>query len=153
MSFSNVPVGYLFQNLGKLYGVSFSISAAAASKVVSVEITDVEFDKALEIIAASAGVTVTESGKGVYIVRAFGEDTEGVSQEEKKRKEQEKRLQGAVMESVTTKFVGAKEVQEALKEIFDEILNRWCQFLSWLEMMKGNKLQLSCHICFQPRNS
>lgn len=120
MSFSNVPVGYLFQNLGKLYGVSFSISAAAAAKVVSVEITDVEFDKALEIIAASAGVTVTESGKGIYIVRAFGEDTEGVSQEEKKRKEQEKRLQGAVMESITTKFVGAKEVQEALEDIFDE---------------------------------
>jgi type IV pilus assembly protein PilQ len=120
MSFSNVPVGYLFQNLGKLYGVSFSISSAAAARVVSVEITDVEFDKALEIIAASAGVTVTESGKGVYIVRALGEETEGVSQEEKKRKEQEKRLQGAVMESVTTKFVGAKEVQEALEEIFDE---------------------------------
>jgi len=38
MSFSNVPVGYLFQNLGKLYGVSFSISAAAAAKVVSVEL-------------------------------------------------------------------------------------------------------------------
>ncbi len=120
MSFSNVPVGYLFQNLGKLYGVSFSISAAAAAKVVSVEITDVEFDKALEIIAASAGVVVEQSGKGIYVVRAFGEDTEGVSQEEKKRKEQEARLQGAVMESVTTKFVGAKEVQEALEKIFGE---------------------------------
>ena len=119
MSFTNVPVGYLFQNLGKLYGVSFSISAAAASRVVSVEITDVEFDKALEIISASAGVVVEEAGKGIYIVRAFGEDTEGVSQEEKKRKEQEKRLQGAVMESLTTKFVGAKEVQEALENIFD----------------------------------
>jgi len=119
MSFTNVPVGYLFQNLGKLYGVSFSISAAAASRVVSVEITDVEFDKALEIISASAGVVVEEAGKGIYIVRAFGEDTEGVSQEEKKRKEQEKRLQGAVMESLTTKFVGAKEVQEALEDIFD----------------------------------
>jgi len=120
MSFSNVPVGYLFQNLGKLYGVSFSISAAAAAKVVSVEITDVEFDKALEIIAASAGVVVEQSGKGIYVVRAFGEDTEGVSQEEKKRKEQEARLQGAVMESITTKFVGAKEVQEALENVFGE---------------------------------
>jgi len=120
MSFSNVPVGYLFQNLGRLYGVSFSISSTAAAKVVSVEITDVEFDKALEIIAASAGVVVEQSGKGIYIVRAFGEDTEGVSQEEKKRKEQEKRLQGAVMESITTKFVGAKEVQEALENVFGE---------------------------------
>jgi len=82
---------------------------------VSVEIVDVEFDKALEIIAASAGVTVTESGKGVYIVRAFGEDTEGVSQEEKKRKEQEKRLQGAVMESVTTKFVGSERSPGSFK--------------------------------------
>ena len=67
MSFTNVPVGYLFQNLGKLYGVSFSISAVAASRVVSVEITDVEFDKALEIISASAGVVVEEAGKGIYI--------------------------------------------------------------------------------------
>ena len=120
MSFSNVPVGYLFQNLGKLYGVSFSISSAAAAKVVSVELTDVEFRQALNVIAQSAGVEIVESGKGVYIVRAVGEETEGVSQEEKKRKEQERRLQGAVMESLTTKFVGAKEVQEALNSIFDE---------------------------------
>ena len=120
MSFSNVPVGYLFQNLGKLYGVSFSISSAAAAKVVSVELTDVEFRQALNVIAQSAGVEIVESGKGVYIVRAVGEETEGVSQEEKKRKEQERRLQGAVMESLTTKFVGAKEVQEALNAIFDE---------------------------------
>ncbi len=120
MSFSNVPVGYLFQSLGKLYGVSFSISSAAAAKVVSVELTDVEFRQALNVIAQSAGVEIVESGKGVYIVRAIGEETEGVSQEEKKRKEQERRLQGAVMESLTTKFVGAKEVQEALNAIFDE---------------------------------
>ena len=120
MSFSNVPVGYLFQNLGKLYGVSFSISSAAAAKVVSVELVDVEFEQALNVIAKSAGVEIVESGKGVYIVRAVGEETEGVSQEEKKRKEQERRLQGAVMESLTTKFVGAKEVQEALNSIFDE---------------------------------
>ena len=31
-----------------------------------------------------------------------------------------KRLQGAVMESITTKFVGAKEVQEALENVFGE---------------------------------
>jgi len=120
MSFSNVPVGYLFQNLGKLYGVSFSISSAAAAKVVSVELNDVDFKKALEVIAQSAGVDIVESGKGVYIVRVPGEDTEGVSADEKKRKEQERRLQGAVMESLTTKFVGAKEVQKALQDIFGE---------------------------------
>lgn len=123
MSFSNVPVGYLFQNLGKLYGVSFSISSVAAAKVVSVELNDVDFKKALEVIAESAGVVITESGKGVYIVRAAGEETEGVSADEKKRKEQEKRLQGAVMESVTTKFVGAKEVQKALTDIFGDEFN------------------------------
>jgi len=43
-----------------------------------------------------------------------------VSADEKKRKEQERRLQGAVMESLTTKFVGAKEVQKALQDIFGE---------------------------------
>ena len=63
MSFSNVPVGYLFQNLGKLYGVSFSISAAAAGKMVSVELTDVGFEEALEMIASSAGVTITKKRK------------------------------------------------------------------------------------------
>lgn len=120
MSFSNVPVGYLFQNLGKLYGVSFSISAAAAARAVSVEITDVEFNKAIEIISASAGVVVTKAGEGIYIVRAIGEETEGVSQEEKKRQEQERRLQGAILESITTKFVGAKEVQKALEDVFGE---------------------------------
>lgn len=120
MSFSNVPVGYLFQNLGKLYGVSFSISAAAAGKMVSVELTDVGFEEALEMIASSAGVTITKKAEGLFIVRADGEETEGVSQEEKKRKEQETRLKGAVMDTITTKFVGAKDVQKALEDIFGD---------------------------------
>jgi len=120
MSFTNVPVGYLFQNIGKMYGVSFSISAAAAAKTVSVELTDVNFEQALEMISQSAGVKITKAAEGLYIVRAAEEETEGVSKEEKAKKEQEDRLNNAVMEAVTTKFVNADDIQTALDELFGE---------------------------------
>jgi len=51
-----------------------------------VELNDVDFKKALEVIAQSAGVDIVESGKGVYIVRVPGEDTEGVSADERRER-------------------------------------------------------------------
>ena len=120
MSFTNVPVGYLFQNIGRMYGVSFSISAAAAAKTVSVELTDVNFEQALDMISQSAGVKIAKAAEGLYIVRAAEEETEGVSKEEKAKKEQEDRLNNAVMEAVTTKFVNADDIQTALDELFGE---------------------------------
>ena len=118
MSFIDANVGEILQSLGRLYGVSFSISSGAAAKRVSIEFANVSFQTAIEMIADAAGVTLASSGSGkkLYIVRSNEEERGLISESEREEGRKENKLADALVEVVSVKYVSVKDIEEAVKK-------------------------------------
>lgn len=115
MSFTDAPVGLVLQALGKLTGSSFTISSQAANKLVSIEMDDVPFDVALEMIAQAGGVTINKVGANRYVV--YGKEETGDSVKSEKQREieaTEEFLSQSVMEVVPVKYVSVEDVESAV---------------------------------------
>jgi type II secretory pathway component GspD/PulD (secretin) len=120
MSFTSAPVGFILQSLGRLYGVNFSIAADPASKVVSVEMTDVLFSEALKMIQDAADVNIVKVKDGYYTVKSGSSEENLVTEEAKKIKDKERLLSQGIMDVVTVKYVDVKDVETTLRAALGE---------------------------------
>lgn len=118
MSFVEAPVGYILQSLGRMYGINFSISSGAAAKKVSIELNDVTFEDALEMICAASGVAITENGEKLYIVRSKEEDNSLIPEVEREEKRKEDKMTSSVMEVVSVKYVSVSDIEATIKNTF-----------------------------------
>lgn len=115
MSFTDAPVGLILQALGKLTGKSFTISSQAASKMVSIEMNDVPFDEALEMIAQAGGVVISKTGTNRYVVYSKEETGDGVKTEKQQEIEAtEEFLSNSVMAVIPVKYVSVEDVENAI---------------------------------------
>lgn len=125
MSFTGAPVGYILQSLGRLYGVNFSISSAAAARVISVEMTDVTFEDALEMVSAAAGIKSESPKRGYYIVDV-ATDTSSYSQEEMEIRHKQMRLEESVMDIIVVNYVDVEDIEGALTSTIGENYSDLC---------------------------
>lgn len=127
LSFTDVPVGYILQSLGRLFGANFSISASAAGRIISVELADVTFDEALEMICSAAVVNIQKAGEGRYIVTTSEESDSGASRAEKELRERENRLVNSFMEVVTTRYTAVADVKSAIESMLGDDYGALCK--------------------------
>jgi type II secretory pathway component GspD/PulD (secretin) len=105
MSFTDASVGYILQSLGRVYGVNFSISEGAMSKRISIELNNVTFTSALDMISQASNIVLSKTGPDLYVARSQEEDMALVSDTEREDARREKRLTSSVVEVIGVKYV------------------------------------------------
>jgi type II secretory pathway component GspD/PulD (secretin) len=123
MSFTDASVGYILQSLGRVYGVNFSISEGAMSKRVSIELNNVTFTSALDMISQASNIVLSKTGPDLYVARSQEEDMALVSDTEREDARREKRLTSSVVEVIGVKYVSVEDVEEAIKKTIGEDSN------------------------------
>lgn len=123
MSFTDASVGYILQSLGRVYGVNFSISEGAMSKRISIELNNVTFMDALDMISQASNIILNKTGPGLFVARSQEEDMALISDTEREDARREKKLTSSVVEVVGVKYVSVGDVEEAIKKTIGEDSN------------------------------
>ena len=130
INFQSAQLGFVLGGISKAFNVNFSVSSAAAVKVVSLHFkTATSLDDLLDMLRSTAGVSIEEFKERSYIVRTMEEmqgDTQGMSEREKEIFETEKRISKGVTKTFILNYVKAADVASALNKVLGESAKNVC---------------------------
>ena len=130
INFQGAQLGFVLGGLSKAFNVNFSVSSAAAVKVVSLHFkTKTSLDDLLDMIRSTAGVSIEEFKERSYIVRTMEEmqgDTQGMSDREKEIFETEKRISKGITKTFILNYVKASDVAAAINKVLGENAKNVC---------------------------
>lgn len=127
MNFPGAQVGYVLQSLGQLYGANFSISAAAANQVITLQFKDAKFDDILDMIKSAGNVTIREVRPRSYVVQLLNEgENKDLGEKEKELKALESRISKGKMKTFTLSYVSASDVSSALNKLLGDNAKNVC---------------------------
>ena len=130
INFQGAQLGFVLGGLSKAFNVNFSVSSAAAVKVVSLHFkTKTSLDDLLDMIRSTAGVSIEEFKERSSIVRTMEEmqgDTQGMSDREKEIFETEKRISKGITKTFILNYVKASDVAAAINKVLGENAKNVC---------------------------
>lgn len=130
INFQSAQLGFVLGGISKAFNVNFSVSSAAAAKVVSLHFkTQATLDDLLDMLRSTAGVSIEQFKDRSYIVRTMEEmqgDTQGLSEREKEIFETEKRISKGVTRTFILNYVKAADVAAAINKVLGENAKNVC---------------------------